>query len=57
MSKISYVACDKTLEIKDLTIEVSSNNATQLTEILNNPRIFFTKANQTAYKKYQKMCE
>ena len=57
LSKISYVACDKTLEIKDLTIEVSSNNATQLTEILNNPRIFFTKANQTAYKKYQKMCE
>lgn len=57
LSKISYVACDKTLEIKDLTIEVSSNNIQQLTEILNNPRIFFTKVDQTAYKKYQKMCE
>ena len=57
LTRISYVACNKTLEIKDLTIEVSSNNTSQLTEILNNPRIFFTKANQSAYKKYQKMCE
>ena len=57
LSKISYKACDKTLEIKNLTIEVSPNNSSQLTEILNNPRIFFTKADQTAYKRYQKMCE
>lgn len=57
LSKISYVACDKTLEIKGLTIEVSSKNTSQLSEILNNPRIFFTKANQTIYKKYQNMCE
>ena len=51
------MACDKTLEIKNLTIEVNPNNSSQLTEILNNPRIFFTKADQTAYKRYQKMCE
>ncbi len=57
LSKISYVACDKKLEIKGLTIEVGSNNISQLTEIMNNPRVFFTKVDQTAYKKYQKMCE
>ena len=57
LSKISYVACDKTLEIKGLTIEVSSKNTAQLTEILNNPRVFFTKANQAVYKRYQNMCE
>lgn len=57
LSKISYVACDKKLEIKGLTIEVSSNNIPQLTEILNNPRVFFTKVNQITYKQYQEMCK
>ena len=57
MTRISYVACDKTLEIRGLTIEVSVNNQAQLTEILNNPRIFLTNANQAAFKKYQRMCD
>jgi hypothetical protein len=57
MTRISYVACDKTLEIRWLTIEVSAGNEPQLTEILNNPRIFLTNANQAAFKKYQKMCD
>lgn len=57
LTRISYVACDKTLEIRNLSIEISVNNEAQLTEILNNPRMFLTKANQTAFKKYQKMCE
>jgi hypothetical protein len=45
------------LEIRNLTIEVSSNNEDQLIEILNNPRIFFANANPAAYRKYQRMCE
>jgi hypothetical protein len=57
LTRISYFKCDKTLEIRNLTIEVSADNEAQLTEILNNPRIFFTKANPAAFKKYQTMCE
>ena len=57
LTRISYVACDKTLEIRNLSIEISVNNEAHLTEILNNPRMFLTKANPTAFKKYQKMCE
>ena len=57
LTRISYVACNKTLEIRNLTIEVSSNNEDQLIEILNNPRIFFANANPAAYRKYQRMCE
>ena len=57
LTKISYVACDKTLEIRNLTIEVSASNSSQLTEILNNPRMFFANANSAAYRKYQRMCE
>lgn len=57
LSKISYVACGKTLEIRNLTIEVSANNSSQLTELLNNPRMFFASANSAAYRKYQRMCE
>lgn len=57
MTRISYVACDKTLEIRWLAIEVSAGNEAQLTEILNNPRVFLTNANQAAFKKYQKMCD
>lgn len=57
LTKISYVACGKTLEIRNLIIEVSANNSEQLTEILNNPRMFFANANSAAYRKYQRMCE
>ena len=57
LTKISYVACNKTLEIRNLTIELSVNNSAQLTEILNNPRMFFANANSAAYRKYQRMCE
>ena len=57
LTRVSYVACNKTLEIRNLTIEVSANNNVQLTEILNNPRIFFANANSAAYRKYQRMCE
>lgn len=56
LTKISYVACDKTLEIRNLTIEVSTDNESKLIEILNNPRVFFAQANPAAYKKYQRMC-
>ena len=57
LTKISYIACDKTLEIRNLTIELSANNNAQLTELLNNPRMFFANANSAAYRKYQRMCE
>lgn len=57
LTKISYVACDKTLEIRNLTIEVSTDNESKLIEILNNPRVFFAQANPAAYKKYQRMCD
>jgi hypothetical protein len=57
LTKISYVACDKTLEIRNLTIEVSTDNESKLIEILNNPRVFFAQANRAAYKKYQRMCD
>ena len=57
LSAISYKACDKTLEIEWLTINLSSNNSDQLNELLNNPRVFFVRANQWAYMDYLKMCE
>ena len=57
LTKISYLRCDKTLEIRNLTIAVTSDNESQLTEILNNPRMFFASANAAAYRKYQRMCE
>ena len=57
MTRISYVACDKVLEIRNLWIDVSVNNEEQLTEILNNPRMFFTQVNQAAYRKYQRLCD
>jgi len=56
MTRVSYVACDKVLEIRNLTINVSRENESQLTEILNNPRLFLTQANSAAYKKYQRLC-
>lgn len=57
LTKVSYVDCDKTLEIRGLTIAVTTENEIQLIEILNNPKAFFTQSNPSAYKKYQKMCE
>ena len=57
LTRISYVACNKTLEIKNFSIEVGVNNSAQLTELLNNPRMFFANANSAAYRKYQRMCE
>ena len=57
LTKISYIACNKTLEIRNLNIEISANNEAQLIEILNNPRIFLTRTNESAYRKYLTMCE
>ena len=57
MTRISYVACEKVLEIRNLKVDVSVNNEAQLTEILNNPRVFLTQANQAAYRKYQRLCD
>ena len=57
MTRISYVACEKVLEIRNLKISISKDNESELTELLNNPTLFFTQANQAAYKKYQRMCE
>jgi hypothetical protein len=45
------------LEIRQLTIEISSENEPQLIEILNNPKVFFARVNPAAYKKYQKTCK
>ncbi|MBO7505204.1 hypothetical protein J6T66_03560 [bacterium] len=57
LTQISYVECNKTLEIRNLSIEISTENEDKLTEILNNPRMFFANANPAAYRKYQRMCE
>ena len=32
-------------------------NENQLTEIMNNPKVFFARTNPSAYKKYLSMCE
>ena len=57
MTKVSYVACGKTLEIRWLTISITTENEPQLIEIKNNPKAFLTQINPAAYKKYQKMCD
>jgi hypothetical protein len=57
LTRISYYECEKTLEIRNLTIEVSAENEGELAEILNNPRIFLTRANKAAFQKYQTMCD
>ena len=57
LTKISFVDCEKTLEIRNLSIEVSVENENQLTEIMNNPKVFFARTNPSAYKKYLSMCE
>ena len=57
LTNISYVNCDKTLEIRWLEIPITTENEPQLTEILNNPKVFLAQSNPAAYKKYQKMCD
>lgn len=57
LTKVSYVACGKTLEIRWLTISITTENEPQLIEIKNNPKAFLTQINPAAYKKYQKMCD
>lgn len=57
LTKVSYVDCDKVLEIRWLTISVTKDNESQLIEILNNPKMFLTQVNPAAYRKYQKMCD
>ena len=57
LTNISYMSCDKTLEIDNFTIELSVENASTLTELLNNPRVFLVRNNRQAYEKYLKMCE
>lgn len=56
LSKIMYTDCSENVEIRNLTISITTENDSQLIEILNNPRIFLTQANPSAYKKYQKVC-
>lgn len=57
LTKIYYTNCEKKLEIRQLTIEISAENEPQLIEILNNPKVFFARVNPAAYKKYQKTCQ
>lgn len=56
LTKIYFANCEKPLEIKQLSIEITSENEAQLIEILNNPKVFFARTNPTVYKKYQKVC-
>ena len=56
LTKVSYVACGKTLEIKWLSLMITVDNEPQLIEILNNPKVYLVQINSAAYKKYQKMC-
>lgn len=56
LSKISYKDCPKPLEIKQLTLEITSENESQLIEILNNPRVFFASVSPSIYSKYKNAC-
>ncbi len=56
LSKIYFTNCEKNLEVRQLTLEITSENETQLIEMLNNPRVFFARYNPAIYKKYQKVC-
>ena len=57
LTKIYFVDCEKTLEIRNLSIQVNGDNEAQLMEIKNNPGVFFARSNPSAYKKYQTMCD
>lgn len=57
LTNISYVQCNKVLEIRKLTIELTAENDDKLMEIINNPRVFFAQVNPSAYKKYQRLCD
>ena len=57
LTNISYINCDKSMEISWLVIELSSNNMDNLTELLNNPRVYLMRANPDIYRNYLKMCE
>jgi len=54
LTRISYIVGEKTLEIRWLTIELSAQND-QISSIVNNPRVFLSTSNPSAWKKYQKM--
>lgn len=56
LTKISYVVCEKTLEIRNLTIEVSADNEF-IKQLINNPKTFLAQSNPSAFKKYQKMSD
>ena len=57
LNKVSYVNCNKVLEIKGFSIPITKENEEQMAEISNNPQTFFVKLNAAAYKKYQKLCK
>ena len=56
LSKIVYRNCERPLEIKNLSLEITSENESQLIEILNNPRVFFANVNPLIYDRYKKLC-
>ena len=57
LTNISYVACEKTLEIRDFELQINSESEPQLAEILNNPQVYLATLNAAAYKKYQRLCD
>lgn len=56
LNKIAYRSCERPLEIKNLSLEITSENESQLIEILNNPRVFFANVNPLIYDRYKKLC-
>ncbi len=56
LTKISYADCEKPLEIRKLSLEITLENEAQLIEILNNPKVYFASINPSIYKVYQKEC-
>lgn len=54
LSDVSYVICNwnDTLLIKDLKIQLTTENKNQLSSIINNPVAFLKQANEKAYKKF-----
>jgi hypothetical protein len=56
LSKIVYRNCERPLEIRNLSLEITSENESQLIEILNNPRVFFANVNPLIYDRYKKSC-